>query len=125
MLISLRIPDDLLAAVDGLAQSDGRSRNSFVVRTLRGAIHGNGRIDEQHASATPSGSGHRTELPVLPEAKGRKKQLHPVQPLRRELAGRRDAPAELPQRGSEGGSPDRCPHGKLNEAYCRAIQGGC
>ena len=36
MLISLRIPDELLAEIDAQAKEAGRSRNAWIVRQLQG-----------------------------------------------------------------------------------------
>ena len=36
-----------------------------------------------------------------------------------------DAPARLPEYGPQDSPNTRCPHGKLNSAYCRATGGGC
>lgn len=64
-------------------------------------------------------------MPVVRKAKGRKKQLHPVQSVRGELVGGGDGAAELPKLGPPSSAPGRCPHGKLNAVYCRAVGGGC
>src|SRR6185437_5804605 len=124
MLISLRIQDELMVEIDRLAESDGRSRNSFIVRALEG-MYGNGRVDGSESGSSVGGGGDGTGVSVVRKAEGDKKLLHPVQPLRGELAGRGDAPAQLPPAGPASSSPGSCPHGKRNAAYCRATGGGC
>ena len=64
-------------------------------------------------------------MPVVQKAKSSKKRLHQVQRVHDELAGGGNAPSRLPESGPASGSITRCPHGKLNEAYCRLTGGGC
>lgn len=104
------------------AVAAGVSMNEWFLRRIE---DGDGRVDESDAGAEDGGSGDGATVPVLRKAKGRAKQLRPVQPMRDKLAGGGDAPSELPQRGPASGATGRCVHGKLNEAYCRAIGGGC
>src|SRR6185437_16704766 len=109
MLISLRIQDELMVEIDRLAESDGRSRNSFIVRALEG-MYGNGRVDGSESGSSVGGGGDGTGVSVVRKAEGDKKLLHPVQPLRGELAGRGDAPAQLlagPAGGSWAGASPR------------------
>jgi hypothetical protein len=85
MLISLRIQEDLLAEIDAEALAEDRSRNSTIIRRLKGASHGNGRVDGADAGGKAGGSRDGTRLPVLPQAKGDKINVHPVQSMRNEL----------------------------------------
>ena len=69
--------------------------------------------------------GNRAAVPVLSAAKGEEVGLHQMQPVPDELAGRGDAPSELPKQGPASSAKGSCPHGKFNAAYCRATGGGC
>lgn len=84
MLISLRIPDELLPEIDRLAESDGRSRNAFLVRTLKGALNG---MDKHDTRSAVERGGNGIGLPVLQNPQSEAQRLHPVQPVRRELVG--------------------------------------
>lgn len=84
-----------------------------------------GRVHGTDSGRAASGKGNRAELSVLPKTEGGKKQLHPLQSLRSELAGQRDAVPGLSGTRPASSSSGSCPHGKRNEAYCRAIKGGC
>ena len=92
----------------------------------RGVVRG---VDEGIAGGVEGGAGERgrdgAAVSVVRKAKGGKKQLHPVPKVRGKLAGGGDALSELPEYGSAGSAYEKCPHGKLNAAYCRAIGGGC
>ena len=123
-LISLRIPDELLARIDAEAKSDRRSRNQTILLKLE-ASHGHSGVDEHDKGAKVGGGRNGAGLPVLPKAKSSEKRLHPLQSVRGELAGGRDAPSRVSEPRSQSVSLGICPHGKLNQAYCHAIGGGC
>jgi hypothetical protein len=121
MLISLRIPNDLLAEVDAEARAEDRSRNSVLIRRIRGGSHGN--VEGLKGTARRVGSdegsdhqreGDRASLPVLRGTEGDKKLVHSVQSVRHELderGGRQQA--------------STCSHGNFSPVACRRINGGC
>src|SRR5580704_9675519 len=122
--VSVRLPSSLVVALDRDAKVESRSRAWVISDRLR-RIYGHSGIDEQHARRAVGGSGNGTALPVLPNPKSEPVNVHPVQPVRGKLAGRRDAPTRLPQSRPASLPVGSCPHGKRNVAYCRATKGGC
>ncbi len=124
MLISLRIPDALLAEVDAEALADDRSRNSVLLRRIKGGSN-DGDV-QRHAGTTQRADGdeathqHRSgdggAVPVVRPAKGvaPNKPVHAVQPMRGELV--------------QGGRPitrPTCPHKYFSVEACRNNHGGC
>ena len=70
-------------------------------------------------------SGDDAAVPLVRPAKSPAKRLHPVPPVRGELAERGDALPGLPVERPPLGANQKCPHGERNAAYCRAIGGEC
>lgn len=132
-LIAVRIPDDVIQFIDGVKGK----RSAVIVEALKAYFYcgaGQPAPRGRNADTRVTGaderrpaqrSGNGAAVPVLQKAKSGKKHVHPVQPVRDELAGRRDAPAKLPEPKPSGGKVGGCPHGKRNEAYCRYVGGGC
>jgi len=96
MLISLRIPDELLAEIDAEAMADDRSRNSVLIRRLRGDLHGLVRDD---ARGKNQSNGDGATLPVLRKAASSKIDLHSVQPVREKLDERLRSSEAPPHEG--------------------------
>jgi predicted transcriptional regulator len=97
MSYTLRVPTDVMEAIDALTRERGCSRAEVVIEAMRekterinhgtaNSTTGAGRSEEGKAG----GSGNGTTLPVLREAKSQAKRLHPMQSVRDELAGRRE-----------------------------------
>ena len=82
--ISLRLPADLVAELRAEAKREERSLAWVVAWRLRGTH----RPSEADKTGTTSGSGNPPTVPAVRNAKSPKKRLHPVQPMRSELAGR-------------------------------------
>ena len=98
-LIALRIPDDVLAFVDGVKGK----RSAVIVEALKAYFYrGAGQppqptqeetdADIRRAGANEAGTTqrtrHRAPVPVLQSATSETQRLHPVQSVREELAGR-------------------------------------
>lgn len=99
-----------------------------VLPSKRGVGDGgadNVRASGSDAGGSAGGTGNRATVPVVQKAKSSAKQLRALPAVRGELAGGGDAPARLPEYGPQDSPNTRCPHGKLNSAYCRATGGGC
>src|SRR5580658_1208995 len=118
---TIRLTPELLADLDAEAVRLERSRSWVILRRLHANNRGSGSEPARPAERTRD----RAAVPVLPKAKGSAKRLHPLQSVRGELAGGGDAPARLPEQRSARSSLEKCPHGKLNAAYCQATGGGC
>ena len=88
--VSLRLPCNLVDAVDAQARATERSRAKVIEMCLRGT-YGHSGTDEQHAGAAVERSGNGAAVSVLQEAEGAEKRLHPVQSVRDELAAFRNA----------------------------------
>src|ERR1700759_2306847 len=121
---TLRLPVDLLGMIDQEAATESRSRAKVIELRLRRS-YGHVSVDEPDKRAAVEGSGDGANVSVLRKPKGAEKRLHPVQPVRSELAGGRDAPAGLPEPRPASSANGKCPHGKFNQAYCKATGGGC
>jgi hypothetical protein len=95
----------------------------------KGKKNGLGNNDAGATGSSEAGEiergGHDVAMPVLQEAESPKKQLRSVQRTRDKLAGRRNAPAELPKQEPVSGERGSCPHGRYSAAACRVHQGGC
>ena len=132
MSYTLRVPMDVMEAIDALTRERGCSRAEVVIEAMREKIE---RINHGTANSTTGagrseerktgGSGDGAAVPVLPKAEGKPKRLREVQSLRGELAGRGDEPTQLPESGPASIKSGSCPHGKANAARCRASGGGC
>ena len=124
---TIRLSPDLIADLDAEAASLDRSRSWVILRRL---FNGNSKdVDVRGATDESSGpvgrSGNGTAVPVLRKTKGAKERLHPVLAVRRELVVRGDGIAGLPESRPSRSASEKCPHGKLNAAYCRLTGGGC
>jgi len=112
------------------ALTSGASSRTVAGKTEEEKIGNSSAHDDTRGTAVDATGGdgrigNGAAVPILRKAKGKPEQLHPVQRLRSELAGGGDAPAGLPQPRTTGSPFEKCPHGKLNAAYCRATGGGC
>jgi hypothetical protein len=96
MLISLRIPNGLLNAIDLEARADGRSRNSFIVHILRGTIYAG--LDEEgsrRSSEFGSTSGERRRYPATDGSRrSERDSTYPIEQVPDALLC--DAPREKP-----------------------------
>lgn len=131
--VPVRMPKELVEAIDIRAVRENRKRSQVIVMVL-GEVFGarskndDGRGPRGEQDRPIERTGNTESVPVLPKAEGTEKHVYPVQPVRHKLAGRRDAPAELLESGPEGGawSPaSKCGHGYQNRFVCRAHNGGC
>ena len=100
------VDSQLLATLKAEAALLGSNLKSYVMAILVarvvpqpvGAFNGSVAVNDTRRADERSGNG--AGLPVLPKAQSEPERLHPVQPLRRELAGLGDGPAQLPDRKS-------------------------
>ena len=125
------VDSQLLATLKAEAALLGSNLKSYVMAILVarvvpqpvGVFNGSLAVDDARRANERSGNG--TRLPILQQAQSKPERLHPVQPLRGELAGLGDESAQLPQPGPASCKAGSCPHGKRNAAYCRQLGGGC
>jgi len=125
-LIKLRtVPEELHRRLKACAAVAGLTLETYCIAQLEA-----GNADNRGSGTEPARSfersGNHASVPVVRSAKGSKKRLHPMQPVREELASGGNGPAQLsePQPGS--GKIGSCPHdAKRTEAFCRLIGGGC
>lgn len=115
----------LVTSLRTKAASLGVTLRGYCISALEDSladIRGTGSIER----GPEKRSGNSGTMPVLPQAKSRKKQLHPLQSVRSELASRGNGPAQLSQQEPGSGKIGSCPHVKgRTEAYCRILGGGC
>jgi len=126
-LISIRIPNDLLAEVQLLAERERRSRAQIILMRLSDGLLRSGEaggVSDRVQKAVGDGGGYGTSVSVVPKAKGEAKRLHSLQPMRDELAGRRASFEGLPE-PKPGGGKIGCPHGCYSIEVCRKVGGGC
>jgi hypothetical protein len=98
----------------------------IIIPTQPGELNGREDVVRNDARGTNQRAGHDAALPVLPKAKGSKKRLHQVPPVRDELATGGDGPTKLPEPQPGSGKIGSCPHDpKRTQAFCRLIGGGC
>jgi hypothetical protein len=111
--VSVRMPAELVAAIDLRAARENRSRGQVVVLVLRsefglnlGGKHGTEDDDVRGAgggeAGEAGGSGDGAAVSVLPKAEGTAERLHAMQSVRGKLAGRRgpvEGPAERAKAG--------------------------
>ncbi len=87
--VTIRLPQELLDSIDSEAAAESRSRSFVITRRL----HGNRNDDIRGAGSGQTRETERSRdnatLPILPHAKSPTKRLHPMQPMRNELATRR------------------------------------
>ena len=119
--IAVRVPQSLADELRVEGEAHGCDLSWAVRRRLNADIRGSG---TEPAGPTQR-SGNGASVSVLPQAEGKPKRLHPVQPVRSELAGGGNEPTKLPEHGPASCAKGSCPHGKLNAAYCRATGGIC
>ena len=85
--ISIRIPDDLMAAIRKDKAVMDRSLSWVIVDCLKGR-YGNAGNDDSNQAGKVGGSGNASSLPIVRKAKSSAKRLHQVQSMCDELAGR-------------------------------------
>ena len=96
----------------------------------QGGLNGNSKdADTGRAGSDAAVSDERTgngaAMPVLRKGKGSKERLYLLPAVRDKLVVGGDGPAGLPESRPSRSASEKCPHGKLNAAYCRATGGGC
>jgi predicted transcriptional regulator len=135
--ITVRLPIETVARVDAEALRLKRSRSWVIAWILsdvelfhKEAVNGSSKdADTGRAGSDAAGSDERTgngaAMPVLRKGKGSKERLHPLPAVRDKLVVGGDGPAGLPESRPSRSASEKCPHGKLNAAYCRATGGGC
>ena len=128
--VPVRMPQELVEAIDIRAVRENRKRSQVIVMVL-GEVFGVGTKNDAvrgsggDASGSPKRSRDRASLPVLQATAGESVNVHQVQSVRSELAGRGNAPAGLLESRPPRSPSEKCPHGNRNAAYCRAIGGEC
>jgi hypothetical protein len=136
-VLNLRgVPDGLVARLKSEAALRGIHLRDHCVCILSEnwklteVLNGNSKdADTGRAGSDAAGSDERTgngaAMPVLRKGKGSKERLHPLPAVRDKLVVGGDGPAGLPESRPSRSASEKCPHGKLNAAYCRATGGGC
>jgi len=132
-VISIRVSEEWLAMVDAEAGLRKWSRNAAIVNILwqvlggdHGVVAGDGGSEGEGAAGGKGGRGTgRSSVPVLQKAKKPAKHMHPVHPVRDQLAPGGDGSPELSGKRPPSCTPGSCPHGKPHQAFCRAVGGGC